>query len=268
MGVYGLRCLVMRTTAVVNQKGGVGKTATTINLGAALAEQGHRVLMLDLDPQGHLTKALGLGKAIENATLARALLGQWSGELGELVTLVQDNLSVVPTSDDMFLLEPQMYGRSGREYLLSLLLDAFRPAFDHCLIDCPPSLGALTDDALVAARTDAQRRGGVLIPVEAEDSSLDALRLLLRQINTLNSVLGIQVGIDGLVVNKYDARRGKVATSTLSAYENHATLDVLAVIRDRKEVREGWRLKKPVVTHASDSEAADWFRDLAKRVDK
>ncbi|XVQ16355.1 ParA family protein (plasmid) [Spirillospora sp. CA-255316] len=257
----------MRTTAVVNQKGGVGKTATTINLGAALAERGRRVLMIDLDPQGHLTRALGLSEAAGTANLAKALLGQWAGELGELVTLVQDNLSVVRTSSDMFLLEPQLYSKTGREYLLSLLLDAFRPAFDHCLIDCPPSLGALTDDALVAARTDDERIGGVLIPVEAEDSSLDALRLLLRQINTLTAVLGIKVNIDGLVVNGYDSRRGRVATSTLAAYQNHKSLEVLAVVGDRKEVREGWRLKRPVVTHAPNSEPAEWYRDLAKRVD-
>jgi chromosome partitioning protein len=257
----------METTAVVNQKGGVGKSATTLNLGAALAEQGRRVLLVDLDPQGHLTHALGASEASGDANLAKALLGQWSGELGELVTSYRPNLSVVPTSQDMFLLEPQMYSKTGREYLLSLLLDAFGPAFDHCLIDCPPSLGALTDDALVAARTDDKRKGRVLVPVWAEDSSLDALRLLLRQLNTLQSVLGIRVDIAGLVVNMYDPRRGKVATSTLEAYENHKTLDVLAVIRDRKEIREGWRLHQPVVEHAPTSEPATWYRDLAKRLD-
>jgi chromosome partitioning protein len=257
----------MKTTAVVNQKGGVGKSATTINLGAALAELGRRVLLVDLDPQGHLTKALGVPEASEEANLAKALLGQWAGELGELVTPFRENLSLVATSQDMFLLEPQMYAKTGREYLLSLLLDAFRPAFDHCLIDCPPSLGALTDDALVAARTDDERDGQVLIPVQAEDSSLDALRLLLRQINSLQAVLGISVSIAGLVVNLYDARRGKVATSTLEAYKNHKTLDVLAIVGDRKEIREGWRLHQPVIDHAPSSEPAEWYRDLAKTIE-
>ena len=257
----------MEIMAVVNQKGGVGKSATTINLGAALAEAGHRVLLVDLDPQGHLTRALGIGAAGEDANLAKALLGAWSGELGELVTAYRERLSVIPTSEDMFLLEPQMYARTGREHLLSLLLDAFGSAFDYCLIDCPPSLGALTDGALVAARSDDDKRQGqVLIPVQAEDSSLDALRLLLRQINTLQSVLGIRVEVGGLVVNMYDARRGKVATSTLEAYQNHKTLDVLAVIGDRKEIREGWRLHTPVVEHAPGSEPAGWYRDLAKLV--
>src|SRR4051812_7281505 len=139
----------MQRFAVVNQKGGVGKTATTLNLGAALAEVGHRVLLVDFDPQGHLTRALGVPDATAPATLASTLLGQWDGELRELVTTHRERLHVIPTNPDMFLLEPQAYARPGREYLLEKLLDAMAPAYDVCLIDCPPSLGVLTDNALV-----------------------------------------------------------------------------------------------------------------------
>ena len=251
-------------TAVVNQKGGVGKSATTLNVGAALAESGRRVLLVDLDPQGHLTRALGLPDAAGEANLPRALLGQWNGELGELVVSCRERLHMVPTSQDMFVLEPQLYSRTGREWLLSRLLDAFAPAFDVCLIDCPPSLGALTDAALVAARSDAQHTGQVVIPVQAEDSSLDALRLLLRQLATLSQVLGIEVPVAGLVVNLYDSRRGRVATSMLETFQRRD--DVLAVIGDRKEIREGWRLRQSVIDHAPDSDPASWYRDLAKRL--
>ncbi|OLE20384.1 MAG: hypothetical protein AUG49_25265 [Catenulispora sp. 13_1_20CM_3_70_7] len=255
----------MRVIAMVNQKGGVGKTATTVNLGAALAEAGQRVLMVDLDPQGHMTKALGQAET-QGANLAIALLGQWAGELGDLVVEVSEGLYLIPTSEDMFLLEPQLYARTGREHLLSVLLDAMAPAFDVCLIDCPPSLGALTDSALVAARSDNEHDGGVIIPVQAEDSSLDALRLLLRQVDTLTGVLRLTVTMLGLVVNMYDARRGNVATSTMGAYQSHPSLKVLATIQDRKEVRQGWRYKKTVLAHAPESEAAGWYRDLAKAV--
>jgi len=261
--MYGPKVRHMDVTAVVNQKGGVGKSATTINVGAALAELGRRVLLVDLDPQGHLTHALGVSPG-EDATLPRALLGQWDGELGELVTPFGERLQVLPTSEDMFVLEPQLYSRTGREWLLSRLLDAFAPAFDDCLIDCPPSLGALTDAALVAARSDSGHTGRVVIPVQAEDSSLDALRLLLRQLATLTQVLAIEVPVAGLVVNLYDARRGRVATSMLEAFQRRD--DVLAVIGDRKEIREGWRLKQPVIAHAPDSEPATWYRDLAKQL--
>jgi len=253
---YGTR---MQSYAVANQKGGVGKSAITKNLGAALAEQGQRVLLIDLDPQGHLSRALGLPDAGPAATLANALLGHWSGELRELVTPYRDLLHVIATNQDMFLLEPQLYARPGREYLLGRLLDALEPAYDVCLIDCPPSLGVLTDNALVAARR-------VLIPVQAEDSSLDALRLLFDQIRTVEAALGISLDVAGLVVNLYDARRGRIATSTLQALQALASLEVLAVIGDRTAIREAWRLHLPVVEHAPTSEAAGWYRDLAKRL--
>lgn len=253
----------MDVTAVVNQKGGVGKSATTINVGAALAEMGRRVLIVDLDPQGHLTHALGLPDASPTANLAKALLGQWEGELGELLIPFNDRMQVLATSEDMFLLEPQLYSKTGREYLLSFVLDAYADAFDDCVIDCPPSLGALTDGALVASRSDGIRNGRILIPVQAEDSSLDALRLLMKQIDTVEEVLKIDVRVAGLVVNMYDKRRGNVTTSTLEALNRQEIL-VLGVIGDRKEIRESWRTHKPVIEHAPASEAAQWYRDLAK----
>lgn len=256
--------LPVQIYAIANQKGGVGKTVDTINLAAALAEKGRRVLAIDWDPQGHLTEAIGARPA-EDATLAGALLGQWSGELSELVQQVTGGLFVIPTSDEMFLLEPNMYGRSGREYLLSRFFDALVGIFDDVVIDCPPSLGALNDNALVAARhrpdTD-QVQGKIVIPVQAEDSSLRALRLFLRQVATLQEALRIQLDVAGLVVNLYDGRKGRIATSTLEAFQNHP-LGVLAVFKDLKEVREAWRMRTTVIAHAPDSETANGFRQLA-----
>jgi chromosome partitioning protein len=256
----------MDVLAVVNQKGGVGKTATTINVGAAFAEAGSRVLLVDWDPQGHLTRSLGLPDSAPPATLTGALLGQWSGELRELITPFGERLDVIATNQDAFLLEPQMYARTGREYLLGSLLDALEPAYDVCLIDCPPSLGALTDNALAATwrRRPAERRGRVLIPVQAEDSSIDALRLLFDQMRTIEAALGMTLETAGLVVNLYDARRGNVATSTLKALSEIDGLNVLTVIGDRKEMREAWRLHQPVVAHAPTSDPAGWYRELAK----
>jgi chromosome partitioning protein len=259
--------------AVVNQKGGVGKTATTANLGAALRERGYRVLLVDLDPQGHLTSgALGLADSTPPATLANALLGEWSGELGDLVVKYRDGLHIIPTNQDMFLLEGRMYGSNlrAREYRLGRLLDALEDGYDFCLIDCPPSLALLTDNALVAVRDpgpdDKHTGGTVLVPVQAEDSSIKALQLLFDQIRSAEAELRIRVDVAGLVVNLYDARRGRVATSTLEAYQSMRGLEVLAVLGDRAVVKEAWRLGLPVIEHAPRSDAAGWFRDLAARV--
>lgn len=254
----------MRRHAFGNQKGGVGKSATTLNVGAAMAEVGRRTLLVDFDPQGHMTKALGVTPApAGGANLARALLGQWSGELGELVVQCAPNLYMIPTSLDMFMLASQMLNRPARETTLSRFLDALDDVFDEALIDTQPALEVLTDNALVAAR-DRGDGSQVIIPVQAEDSSIDALRLFLHQISTLEEGLQITIRISGLVVNLYDSRRGKIATTSLDAFKQMPNLDVLAVIQDRKEIREGWRLKESVLTHAPASEPAEWYRDLAK----
>ncbi len=264
-----IRVLYVRIYAIANQKGGVGKTVDTINLGAALAERGRRVLAVDWDPQGHLTEAVGAQLPGGGASLAAAVLGQWSGELGELVQQVGDGMFVIPTSDEMFLLEPQMYGRSGREYLLSRFLEPLAGVFDDVVIDCPPSLGALNDNGLVAARrrpAGEQVQGRIVIPVQAEDSSIRALRLFLRQCTTLQEALDVDLDVAGLIVNLYDSRKGRIATSTLRAFENHP-LEVLGVFKDLKEVREAWRLHTTVIDHAPDSDTAAGFRALAVRLD-
>lgn len=263
----------MRIYAVSNQKGGVGKTTSTVNLGAALAEAGRRVLLIDWDPQGHLTKVAGAaaaGSAPSDPTLPKALLGKWQGNLGELIAEVGPGLFLIPTSDEMFLLEPEMYGRSGREFLLGRFLDQLAGVFDVILIDCPPSLGPLNDAGLVAARDrgdDSEITGRILVPVEAEDSSIGALQLLLRQTATLQDALqGVALTIAGLVVSTYDGRRGRIATSTLTAFREHP-LGVLGVINQRAAITEAWRARQTVLTYAPDSESAAQFRELARAVD-
>lgn len=263
----------MRIYAVSNQKGGVGKTVTTEQLGAALAEADRRVLLVDFDPQGHLTGCLGVTKAGSepgDPNLAKALLGKWQGPVGELLREVEPNLYVLPTSDEMFLLESEVYGRAGRENLLARFLEQLSGTFDDIVIDCPPSLGPLNDAALVAARDrggDAEITGKIVIPVEAEDSSIGALRLLLRQIATLQDALpGVQLTIAGLVVTMYDARRGRIATSTLRSFKQHA-LGVLGVINQRAALTEAWRARQTVFRYAPDSESAQQYRDLARALD-
>lgn len=252
--------------AVMNQKGGVGKTATTKNLGAAIAEKGERVLVIDFDAQGHLTEAMGLPETPDDTTLKQKLLGEWTGPLAEILVEYRPNLWALPTNLDMFLLDRGLYLSQGREYRLARALEELEDLFDVCLIDCPPSLGAASDAALIAARRRDGRAGGMIVPVEAEDSSIRALRLLIRQMGTLTDVMGVDIDVLGLVPSRVDVRGGNIVTSVLTAFKELGDPPVIAEIRVRKEIREAWRAKVPVLEYAPDSEAAQWYRDLAKAV--
>jgi chromosome partitioning protein len=252
----------VRTTAVVNQKGGVGKTATTLNLGGALAESGQRVLLVDLDPQGHLTDALGMRHAEPGPGSLRTALvdgaappvpARHSDELG---------LEVLTTNVDMFTVARELDQLRARESRLARHLRAIGAAYDHCLIDCPPTLCVLTDNALTAA-------DGVLIPVQAEDSSLLALRLLLAQVEALESeVRGTRLVLHGLVVSMLERGSGGLARSNLGrsvvAELEQLPLPVLATIPRGVLVAEAWRVGQPVVAYAPESEHAQLYRALAK----
>lgn len=256
----------MDTYAITNQKGGVGKTATTINLAAAIAAHGEKVLVVDYDPQGHLTEALKMPEALDQATLKRAMCGEYDGDPHAFVGQFSENLSLIPTNLDMFLLESGLYQQRAREQQLERVLETFESEYDVCLIDCPPSLGVITDNALHAARKRPGRRGGVLIPVQAEDSSIKALRLLLWQIGTLQQAMRIDLDIHGLIVSLYDGRKGQIVTSVLEAFRALGEPPVLAVIGDRADVRKAWREGQTVLEYAPGSEAATWFMELAKAV--
>jgi chromosome partitioning protein len=252
----------METIALLNQKGGVGKTMITINLGAALAELGYRTLLVDLDPQGHLTEACSLPESTEPATLANALLldsGNLTAEhVDALITAWRERVDVIPTNLDAFTLERQLYRARGPEYRFLRVVEllAASDRYDVCLIDCPPSLGVLTDNALVAAEQ-------LLIPVQSEDSTMRALRLLLEQVTAVKSELRTEVDIAGMVVNLYDSRRGHIVTSTLESLKQ-MPLEILAVINDRAAIREAWRAGQAVIDYAPNSDSAAAFRSLAK----
>ncbi|MFD3572200.1 ParA family protein [Streptomyces sp. NPDC058667] len=252
--------------AMTNQKGGVGKTANTINLGAALAEHERRVLLVDWDPQGHLTEALGIQESPDGRTMKGWVLGEWTGDPRELVVPYRERLHVLPTAMDMFLLDKGLYAANAREMRLARLLARFEDEYDACVIDAPPSLGIGTECALMAARRRPGKRAGLVIPVEAEDSSIRALRLLLRQLAILCDVMGEEVDILGLVPSRFDIRDGEIVSSMLEAFRGLGEPPVIAEIRKRTDIRKAWREKVPVLEYAPKSEAAEWYRDLAKVV--
>lgn len=185
------------TVAVTNQKGGVGKTTLTINTAAALAALGERVLMIDLDPQGHLTEGVGRKDIYDEATtsLYNCLVDRDPPALIDLVTkAAHENLDLIPATVEMTVVEQQLWGAKNREHKLRLLLSDMHPAYDWIFIDCPPNLGPLTDNALNAAEN-------VLIPVQAEPTSVRALELLTYQIETIEKALRIKIDVLAVVPN-------------------------------------------------------------------
>jgi chromosome partitioning protein len=247
--------------SVTNQKGGVGKTATTAGIGAALTELGYRVLLVDLDPQGHLTTgATGVPEAEKSVTLAKALLGE-DVPLNQLVTPWRPNLDVIPTNQDSFLVEQALTPMRGREYQLERVLAGLSDDYDFCLIDAPPSLGILTDNALVAARR-------VLIPVEALDSSIAALDLLIKQIRSIELGLresNVSIEVVGMIISRYNPREGDVVTSSKAALER-LPVPLLGVVHNRAVIREAWRTHTPITEYAPTSGSAETFRQIAKHV--
>ncbi len=188
------------TIAICNQKGGVGKTTLTINLGAALADFGQRVLLVDLDPQGHLTEGVGLQEHYLNGepTLYDALTSKEPTiPLSALIqhrTRAREPFAVIPSTYKLMLAEQALYLARNREHKLKTLLTQLDNRFDYVLIDCPPVLGNLTDNAINAARR-------VIIPVQAEATSVRALELLFDQIESVEQGLNIRVQILGVVPN-------------------------------------------------------------------
>jgi len=181
--------------AICNQKGGVGKTALTINLGAALAAEGQKVCLIDLDPQGHLTEGVGMKQLYlqEGRNLFKALTDHKDETLKLVHNVPHEQFDIIPANYEMMLAEQTLFMTRNREHKLRALLAAIE-GYDWILIDCPPNLGNLTDNALNAARL-------VVIPIQAETTSVRALDLLFDQIESIEQGLKITIDILAVVPN-------------------------------------------------------------------
>lgn len=270
---------IPRRIVVCNQKGGVGKTAVSAGIAQAWAEEGHRVLLVDYDPQGHLSQQLGVPQIPPgHDSLVSHMCGESNGDLRDLVTVIDDprfgkRLHLLPSCYDGFLLDAKVAIKSTtargfqKEHALELALQTIEADFDVIIIDCPPSLGIAMDAALYYGRRrpgEPAGTSGVIIPVLAEDSSATAYGMLAGQIEDLR--VDLKIGIDylGLVVNLYDSRRGYVATSSLESWKSLGDPPVLAVINDLKEQREAVRKQTPLLSYAPHSEQAEAMRQIAR----
>ena len=188
-----------RVYAIANQKGGVGKTTTAVNLGAYLAAAGQRVLLVDVDPQGNATSSLGVDRRSLSLSMYDVLLDGVPAEQAVLATK-QVLLDLLPSTSALAGAEVELVGLTGREHRLGEVLEPVVGHYDYVFVDCPPSLGLLTVNALTAARD------GVLIPVQCEYLALEGLGHLLNTILRVRDHLNPRLTIAGVVLTMYDAR--------------------------------------------------------------
>lgn len=265
---------------VCNQKGGVGKTAVSAGIAQAYAEDGKRVLLVDYDPQGHLSEQLDVDQIPPGQdSLVAHMCGEGKADLRELIITIDDphfkgRLDILPACFDGFLLDVRIATNQKirhRETTLERALQPVESDYDVIVVDCPPSLGMAMDAAIYYGRRrkgEATGASGTIIPVLAEDTSATAYSMLAEQIESLRDDLDLDLDYLGLVVNLYDSRRGYVATSSLKDWKEMGDPPVLAVIGDLKEQREAVRLKKPLLSYAPNCAQAKAMRDIAKTTKK
>lgn len=241
--------------AVLNQKGGVGKTTTAINLAAYLAKQGSSVLLVDLDPQANTTSGLGVSKADHEPGTYEVLLG--SAGLGEALKEALDNLYILPTDGRLAALEVELVSQQGREQALKRALASV--THDYVIIDCPPALSLLTVNALTAAHS-------LLIPVQAEYYALEGLSQLLQVVQMVRQGLNTNLELLGVVLTMYD-NRTTLSGQVKQEVERHFGDKVFDVVIPRNvRLAEAPSHGKSIADYDKWSKGAKAYKKLAKEV--
>jgi chromosome partitioning protein len=248
-----------RIIAMCNQKGGVGKTTTTINLGAALAELGRRVLLVDFDPQGALSVGLGIPTHELDATIYNVLLER-GHDVHDIVRPTKvDGLDVIPANIDLSAAEVQLVGEVAREQILARVLRPLEDDYDVVLIDCQPSLGLLTVNALTAAH-------GVIVPLECEFFAMRGVALLVETIEKITDRLNPRLQVDGILATMYDGRTLHSKEVVASVVDHFGDRVFHTVISRTVKFPDATLAAEPITTYDATHKGADAYRQLAREL--
>jgi len=248
-----------RVIAMCNQKGGVGKTTTTINLGAALAEYGRRVLVVDFDPQGAASVGLGVSPHELDRTVYNLLMERDADIHSVIRTTDNPNLDLLPANIDLSAAEVQLVGEVARETVLARALRPVLDEYDVVLVDCQPSLGLLTVNALTAAH-------GVLIPLECEFFALRGVALLVETIEKVRDRLNPRLEVDGILATMYDSRTLHAREVVARVHEAFGDTLLQTVIGRTVKFPDATVAAEPITTYAPTHSGAAAYRQLAREL--